>query len=644
MATTVKKQPKITAPEEEKPKPKRVRRAMRRLKHRKKGRRRYARPVVWLAGIQATAVFADVTGLGLEISGAAMVLAAGVRMVKARRRGQKPAMKRTVAGSVWLLAATIIGPYGLMALVLWVVGLVMAVPYWYELYREDDRGRRESRPKALPKSTVSGVEAWWDQTVVPNHVAFAGTRLAQPEPVPGGFTVVIVGEPGKTELDKMAKAIGTVASARRVAKDQVELGPAPGGDHSGARLTVIERGDNLRATRFLEDDSAAIDLETGIARVGSFFDLKPAHWSFWTTSAGAQMGINAGSTGAGKSQFGATKLALVHQCELAVAALLDNQDGSSQPDWNGRTAISREGVEACWEELQALDYVMGRRAQHIAHAPWADELGRERRGKPFLLPGDPDVGRMVLMYVAIEELPLLLGDPEIGPEATDLLASAAKTWRKPGGAIDVFTQNLGLENFGGRPISNTLRSNLSGGGSVAAFRTGSSQDWHMVGLAADPSTLPEFWEGTREKTHGLGFMKGIDNRPGGKWRASISRDLFGIATSPAAGQLDDITRGFYEEYYEMRRRGVDPRDPDAVTPAKASPAAPKWSSGDVEAVVEHVLLSGPREIGAICVAARRRLGDMPLGEVPAALRALEKAGRVRKTGDDSYQLVKEVQQ
>ncbi|MEU6798852.1 hypothetical protein ABZ907_44765 [Nonomuraea wenchangensis] len=68
----------------------------------------------------------------------------------------------------------------------------------------------------------------------------------------------------------------------------------------------------------------------------------------------------------------------------------------------------------------------------------------------------------------------------------------------------MFTQNLGLENFGGKPISNTLRSNLAGGGSVAAFRTGSSQDWRMVGLAVDPSTLPEFWEGTRDKTHGLG--------------------------------------------------------------------------------------------------------------------------------------------
>ncbi|MEV0617530.1 hypothetical protein AB0I81_29710 [Nonomuraea sp. NPDC050404] len=639
MATSTTAKKTKTEPEEQ-PGPRGIRRAFRRIKHRQRGQLAYARPVAWLAAIQTTAVLADVTGLGLAITGPAVVLAAGTTLVKARRRGQKPAMTRTVAGSAWLLAAGVGGPYGGMALMLWTTGVGAYVNYWYGLHRSANRPAAPAKAALPPTSTVSGVEAWWEQTVAPNNPAFAGTHLRSPEPVPGGFTGVVVGVPGKTELDKMQKAVGTVASARRVSKDQVELGPAPGGDFSGARVTVVERGDNLRQVRFLEDDAAAIDVETGIARVGYFFDLKPTHWSFWTTSAGAQMGINAGSTGAGKSGFGGSKLALVHECELAVSVLLDAQDGSSQPDWNGRTAISREGVLACWEELLALDYVMGRRAQHIAHAPWVDDKGRERHGKPYLVPGDPDLGGLVLMYVMAEELPLLLGDDEIGGEATVLLAGAAKTWRKPGGAIDVFTQNLGLENFGGKPISNTLRSNLSGGGSVAAFRTGSSQDWNMVGLEADPSKLPPFWDGTQDKTHGLGFTKGIDNRPGGKWRASISRDLYEIATSPAAGRLDDITAGFYEEYNDMRRRGVDPRDEGAVTPA-AVVSAPKWSAGDVEAVVENVLISGPKELGALCVAVRRRLGDMPLGEVPAALRALEKAGQVRKAKDDLYERVKE---
>ncbi|MEQ4723736.1 hypothetical protein [Nonomuraea sp. B19D2] len=628
---------KKTEPETEQPEPRKVRRAIRRIKHRQRGRMAFARPVVWLATIQATAVLADATGLGLTLTGPAVVLAASTTLVKARRRGEKPRMRRKGAGYLWLLIATFVGPFGLIALVLWVVGLATSVPYWYDLYRL--AGCRAARPKALPKSSVSGVEGWWDGTVVPNHQAFAGTRLTAPEPVPGGFTAVVNGVPGKTEFDKMDKAKGTIASARRVPLDQVELSPAPGGDYSGARVTVVESGDNLRQVRYIEEYAAAIDPNTGTAQVGFFFDLKPTHWSFWTPDAGAQMGINAGSTGLGKSAFGGTKLALVHQCPLAVAVLLDNQDGSSQPEFNGRTAISREGVQACWEELLALDYVMGRRADFVAHVPWVDDQNRERHGKPYFVPGDPDMHDLKLMYIVVEELSLLLKDDVYGADATELLALAAKTWRKPGGAIDVFLQNLGLENFGGKPISNSLRSNLAAGGSVAAFRTGSSVDYNMVGLAADPSKLPEFWEGTTQKTRGLGYTKGIDARPGGKWRASISRDLFGIASIPAAAQLDEMTLSFYEEYRDMVRRGVDPA---AATPAKASPVAkPQWSSGDVEAVVEHALISGPKELGAVCVAARRRLGDMPLGEVPAALRALEKAGRVRKSGD-SYQLVEEV--
>ncbi|GGO63283.1 hypothetical protein [Nonomuraea cavernae] len=642
-ATAVKVKLKdIKADEEtEKPAPRRVRRALRRIKHRQRGRMAYARPVMWLATIQTTAALADVTGLGLNITGPAVVLATGVTLVKARRRGQKPAMKRTSAACLWLLVATFVGPYGLIALVLWVVGIVWSVNDWWALYRA--AGRPAPRPKALPKSTVSGVQKWWEETVVPNSAAFAGTTLAAPEPVQGGFTTVVVGVPGKTQFDQMEKARGTIASAREVPLDQVELGRAPGGSHSRARLTVVEGGDNLRQVRYVDDHAAAIDLETGTAQVGWFFDLKPTHWSFWTTDAGAQMGINAGSTGMGKSAFGGTKLGLVHQCPLAVAVLLDNQDGSSQPDFNGRTAISREGVQACWEELLALDYVMGRRSDFVAHVPWADNMGRERHGKPFFVPGDPDMQGLMLMYIAIEELPLLLKDAEYGASATELLADAVKTWRKPGGAVDVYLQNLGLENFGGKPISNTLRSNLSAGGSVAAFRTGSGVDYNMVGLAADPSKLPEFWEGTQQKSRGLAYTRGLDNRPSGKWRASIWRDLFGIASTPAAAQLDEMTLSFYEEYGDMVRRGVDPRDPAASTPANATPVAkPQWSSGDVEAVVEHALISGPKEVGAVCVAARRRLGDVPLGEVPAALRALEKAGRVRKS-DDLYQLVKEVQ-
>lgn len=622
------------------PAPVDMRRAFRRIKHRQRGKLAFVRPVAWLAAIQTTGVLAHETGLGLMVTAPAAAVVMATIAVRAKRRGQKARMARPASGSLWLLVAVFLGPYGLVAFVLWIVGLGGAVNYWFAAYKGLTRSNRKALPKMdMPKAdALAGLPRWYAETVAPAHPVFVDTHLTDAEPVPGGFTAVIVGVPGKTQTGLMEKQIGVIASARGVPMDQVEMGPPPGRSYSGARITIIERGDNLRQVRYLEDDAAAIDVKTGIARVGYFFDLKPAHWSFWTTSAGAQMGINSGSTGAGKSAFGGAKLALVHQCPVAVSVLLDAQDGSSQPDWNGRTEIGREGVQACWEELQMSDYVMLRRAHHIAHAPWVDELGRERHGKPFLLPGDPDLGGMVLMYFMFEELSLLLQDDEVGAEATTLLATAVKTWRKAGGSVDAYLQNLGLENFGGKTISNTLRSNLAAGGSVAAFRNGSSVDHGMVGLKGNPSTLEEFWDGTTEKTHGLGFMKGIDNRPGGKWRASISRDLYGIATSPAAAQLDPITAGFREEYRDLVRRGIDPRDEHAPTPAKAAAKTakaekPKWSSGDVEAVVEHALLSGPKELGAICVAARRRLGGMPLGEVPAALRALQVSDRVRKTGD-----------
>src|SRR5690606_40220925 len=88
------------------------------------------------------------------------------------------------------------------------------------------------------------------------------------------------------------------------------------------------------------------------------------------------------------------------------------------------------------------------------------------------LPGDPDVGGMPLIVVFLEELRLLLDSP-YGKDALPLLGTAVRTWRKPGGSLNVFTQNLGLENFGNEQ---SLRSNLVSGGAVVAFRTGSSLD------------------------------------------------------------------------------------------------------------------------------------------------------------------------
>src|SRR5690606_16030657 len=74
---------------------------------------------------------------------------------------------------------------------------------------------------------------------------------------------------------------------------------------------------------------------TGIAQIGRYFDLRPAHRQFWTKTGGAQMCVIAGDTGSGKSNHVAATLALAHRCPLVATALLDPPSGSSQPDWSG---------------------------------------------------------------------------------------------------------------------------------------------------------------------------------------------------------------------------------------------------------------------------------------------------------------------
>ncbi|MEU8195202.1 hypothetical protein AB0C10_15620 [Microbispora amethystogenes] len=648
-ATTTGEQTTADTAEERKG-PSVTRRIVRRVRHREREKLVFIWPVVWLAIAQLAAIVAHESGLGWKLAIVLAVAAIAVICVRAKRRGQKARLMPVAAGSAWLMLTTATGPYGWPALLLWVPGLAYAVPYWAAawewLHRTDktpapdpepEQTEPEEKPVQVETTLEQEVQAWWAETVEPNHNAYAGTTLQAVEPVPSGFAANVIGVPGKTLHSQLFQNRGVIASARKKAMDQIAVEEALDGDWSGARLTVIDRGDNLLDPRYFEDELPVIDPATGMFRVGTFFDVKEVHWNFWTPTGGAQMGINAGGTGAGKSAFGALKIAVAHQTEGMAVILLDNQDGSSQPEWNGRTHVTREGVEAVWEEILAYDYVMGRRAHFVSHAEWADELGRERHGKAFLMPNDPDLHYMTMLYFAIEELPMLLKHPEYGKRATDVLGNAVKTWRKPGGAVDVFLQNVGLEEFGGTKASAALRSNLVAGGSVAAFRTGTSADHHMVGLKADPSKLPEYFAGTNLKTHGLGYIKGVDNRPGAKWRTLTFRDLYSIATRPAAGRIDPVTLGFYEEYWDMRKRGREPQEmAAAVRPAREQAA--DWSSGDVEAAIKRALRNGPMEHGALCVAVSRQLTGVKLGEIPPAARALIRAGEVGRKGD-AFQLI-----
>jgi len=549
------------------------------------------------------------------------------------------------AAVLWMVAASIFGPYGWLAILLWIAGIALAVPYWLDVLASLRRPRRarknpQTKEETMPtqeQPKVADEVATWDQRVVPHHQAFKQTRLADVEPVPNGFTGIVVGERGPTRYSQLAgaAAVETIASAYGVHASQVTIEESPDRDTSRARVTIIKSEANLQGEMWLEDIGAAIDPKTGIAQIGRYFDLAPAHRQFFTPSGGAQMGVVVGDTGSGKSGHGSALLTLCHQSPLTVAALLDPQGGSSQPDWAGRTPIYGEGHEQVMDRLLMIDFVMVKRADYVAHVPWVDDKGRERRGKPFLLPGDPDLDRMPLIVTFLEELKFFLSSP-FGKEALVLLGNAVRTWRKPGGSLIVFNQNLGLDNFGSDGQSQSFRANLVSGGSLAAFRTGSSQDHGMVGLPADPSKLPEYFR-DGSKTHGLGYLTGIDRRPSAPWRAIPVRDAFGIASTPPAAKLDERTLGWIEEWQHHQARGRSPQEAAAAGPKRDRVTR---TSGDVQGTIERVLAhSGkPLEVGEICVRVRRELGEVRLSEIPAALRTLAKGEVVRQVGD-RYELV-----
>lgn len=606
-----------------------VLRAARRVAHHERGKLALATPVAWLVTLHTTAWAAD-TAEAHPILRAAVIAGTAVAVLgRAERRGQDLPVVPVAAGVLWATAASIFGPYGWLAILLWIAGITLAVPFWVATLRQPRSDPKPAAPgRAGPSTSLSAQSRLWDDRVVPNHAAFKATSLRQVAPVPDGYTGLIIGEPGTSRFSQMTMdaAVETVASANRVRTSQVAIEEADDGDASRARLTVIRSDQNLTGTVWLEDSGAVIDPDTGIAQIGRYFDLRPAHRQFWTKTGGAQMCVIAGDTGSGKSNHVAATLALAHRCPLVATALLDPQSGSSQPDWSGKTHLYGEGHEDTFEHLEMLDFVMAKRADFVAHRPWVDDQDRERQGKPFLLPGDPDMDGMSMLLVCVEELKLFLDGP-FGKDGFELLATGVRTWRKAGGGLLVVNQNLGLDNFGN---SQSFRSNLLSGGSLTALRTGSSTDHKMVGLPADPSKLPERFR-NKDKTHGLGYLTGIDCRPAATARMMPVRDAFGIASTPPAGQLGERTLAWMEEYRHHKARGRNPREAAAPSPITKGAQA---TSGDVQAAVEQALSKGPMDVGAVCVAVRRQLGEnVALSEVPAALRRLTAAEVVHQKGD-----------
>jgi hypothetical protein len=85
-----------------------------------------ARPVVWLAAVQAWAFVCSLPPYGWAIS-AGVSLSVGALMLAGKR------VSPTVAAlaCLWLAVASWLGPFGWSALALWAGGVALAAPYWH---------------------------------------------------------------------------------------------------------------------------------------------------------------------------------------------------------------------------------------------------------------------------------------------------------------------------------------------------------------------------------------------------------------------------------------------------------------------------------------------------------------------------------
>lgn len=510
---------------------------------------RMLRPLGWLCGLQATAWACSCLPYGWAISLAVSTVTGAVML--ARRR----AAPATVAAAwVWLVLASIFGPFGFRALLLWVVGVVLGTSHWHRNHTSYTRDGRE--PQLELESSLTLEQRVYLERVAAKGRALPGTELGAPTPVPNGWTAPILGIPGVHDMDQFRGALRKVASAYETGRHLVTIEPTDASIESQAQVTVLRNASNLDVKRFLEnDEGAAVNPETGCARVGYFNDLKPVHFQFWSRESGMKFSLIAGGTGSGKSAFVSSLLSLCHQSPYMVTVLIDPQGGGSQPDWNGQTYRTALGIEAAHYEIRRWNWIFKRRAEMVANLKWVDDKGRARKGFPFLEPSDLYPG----VRVVLEEAPLLFEDEEVGEECAELIASGAKTWRKAGGALDIVTQLPSVEDLKKQSLRSMLRSN----GNVISFRTGDSVSQNMLGMQEDPSQLPEYFVPSGNPTHGLAYIVGIDRRQA-SWRAMIPEDPHGIAIQPAAGVLDASTVRFGQEF------DLNPDNPGVMPKAKTT--------------------------------------------------------------------------
>jgi hypothetical protein len=306
-------------------------------------------------------------------------------------------------------------------------------------------------------------------------------------------------------FDQAYSAQGWIAARFGLPATSVMVVPHESGRNDLATLMVFEHNPLQQVQLFR---GPTLDLETGRAIVGIHTDGKPAFWQFFRPGYGAFHGLIFGTTGSGKSGLVHTLIAESSHSGVIAPIIADGKGGLSFPDYQEHVSAFAGTVPRTWTMLCGVEAMLDKRKRDRARVVWIDSDGRRRRGLANFTPTPADP----ILWVLVDELPVIAQDPLFGKDCVRILARIAKEGRQFGIGVTYVQQTPSLEESGDAKGASALRG-MAASMNIAAFRTGDQVDKQMglpMKLPIDPASLPERWP-DGSTTAGLGFLARTDS-------------------------------------------------------------------------------------------------------------------------------------
>lgn len=444
-----------------------------------------------------------------------------IKTLKTMRLVQANVKRAVIAGSLWELVASLwtpVGPHGVMQITLAGGGIVIAYPHW----RRNRKGFEPPKPVAEITAPVEDgrITKFRDQFCRSGPLQDA--HLHGLKKIPGGFRFEVALAVARRGTFRDIKALeDQIAALYRVPFDQVSVELPESRDSSCGVVTVLTQAKAHEREEPWHGRST-YDPATGCFDLGRFADTTASRWQLHVPYNGVCGGISVGVIGSGKTgtmhvvccEAGQAKLCaecLTEQtCDICnpqrICALLMG-DPQRQPFgvWRGRADVTAWGPLSCVRMLSWMHAALRYRADVFGRMEWDDHLGRKNSGKGWFDPTPRFVesfghqGPMLLGV--IDEWPILVGDPVLGPYAHEMASDILQEGRKVG-----VTLLLGeTEGDVGVTGSRDLQQNLAAYN--ACVHATDRYAKQQFGLEGNPADLPR-------GVPGVSFLRGYDKRSG----------------------------------------------------------------------------------------------------------------------------------